>query len=153
MSSVELKTRIDADLKTAMLSGDKTLTTTLRGLKGALLNAEIEVGKRQEGLADSEATAVLRKEAKKRKESAELFHRGGNQVKADAELAELEVIEKYLPEMMSDEAVAKAVHAAIEQTGASSLQDMGKVVGLVKNQLGDKADGSVIARLTKEKLR
>ena len=153
MSSVELKTRIDADLKAAMLSGDKTLTTTLRGLKGALLNAEIEAGKRQEGLTDSEAIAALRKEAKKRKESAELFRRGGNQEKADAELVELEVIEKYLPEMMSDEDVAKAVHAAIEQTGAGSIQDMGKVIGLVKNQLGDKADGSVIARITKEKLQ
>ncbi len=150
---MSLKAQIDQDLKSAMLGGDKVLATTLRGLKSAILNAEIETGKRDQGLDDQEVIVILRKEAKKRQESADLFKRGGNAEKSQAETQEIQVINKYLPAMMSESDVAKEVEAAIDATGAVSIQDMGKVIGSVKSKLGGSADGALIARITKEKLQ
>jgi uncharacterized protein YqeY len=95
---------------------------------------------------------LLAKEAKKRQESADLYVQGGNQEKAEAELEEKKVIEKYLPEQLSEEEVAKLVDEAIAQTGANSLAQMGQVIGMVKGKVGAAADGALIARLVKEKL-
>src|SRR6185436_15726373 len=100
---MSLKQQIDADIKQAMLGGDKVLTTTLRGLKSAILYVEVAKNKREEGLTDDEITEVLSKEAKKRQESADLYVQGGNQVKADEELVEKIVIEKYLPAQISED--------------------------------------------------
>ncbi len=150
---MSLKQRIDADLKTAMLAGDKVLTTTLRGLKAAILNTEIAENKRENGLNDDEVINILGKEAKKRQESADLFTQGGNAEKAAAETLEKQVIEKYLPTQMDDEALRNLVEAAITETGAAGMQDMGKVIGLVKQRAGASADGGRIAALVKEKLQ
>ncbi len=147
-----IKQQIDADLKTAMLAGDKVLTTTLRGLKSAILYVEVANGKRDEGLDDAEVISILGKEAKKRQESADLYTQGGNAEKAAAEKLEKEVIEKYLPKQMDDEALKNLVDAAITETGASSMQDMGKVIALVKQRAGASADGGRIASMVKEKL-
>lgn len=147
-----IKERIDTDLKTAMLSGDKVLTTTLRGLKSAILNVEIAENKRDSGLSDEEVIGILGKEAKKRQESADLYIQGGNTEKAEAEKFEKEVIEKYLPKQMDDEELKAMVEAAITETGAANMQDMGKVIGLVKSRAGATADGGRIATLVKEKL-
>lgn len=149
---MSLKEKIDADLKAALLSGDKPQVMTLRGLKSVVLNAEIEAGKRDQGLSDDEIIGVLRKEAKKRQESADLYRQGGNPDKADAELAEKRLIESYLPAPMSDEDIGMAVDEAIASTNAQGMQAMSQVVGLVKKKLGPAADGSVIARIAKEKL-
>ena len=147
-----IKQQIDADLKTAMLAGDKVLTTTLRGVRAAILNVEIAENKRDTGLSDEEVISLMRKEAKKRQESAELFNQGGNLEKAAAEAAEKLVIEKYLPAQMDDEALKNLVEAAITETGAVSMQDMGKVIGLVKSRAGAEADGGRIASLVKSRL-
>jgi uncharacterized protein YqeY len=147
-----IKEQIDADLKAAMLGGDKVLTTTLRGVKSAILNVEIAENKRDIGLSDAEVTNILGKEAKKRQESADLYQQGGNEEKAAAELAEKLVIEKYLPAQLDDEALRNLVVAAITETGAVGMQDMGKVIGLVKQRAGASADGGRIASLVKEKL-
>lgn len=147
-----LKQQIDADLKQAMLSGDKVLTTTLRGLKSAILYAEVAANRRDEGLADDEIIALLTKEAKKRQESADLYQQGGNDESAQAELAEKQVIGGYLPAQMTDEDLATAVEQAIADAGATTQQDMGKVMGLVKQTVGASADGGRIASLVKEKL-
>ncbi|CAN5397766.1 GatB/YqeY domain-containing protein [soil metagenome] len=149
---MSLKEQIDADLKAAMLGGDKVLTTTLRGLKAAILNIEIAENKRDSGLSDDEVIGILQKEAKKRQESADLFTRGGNAVKAADEADEKIVIEKYLPAQLEDEALKNLVEAAITETGAASMQDMGKVIGLVKARAGASVDGGRIAVLVKELL-
>ncbi len=149
---MSLKSQIDADLKTAMLAGDKTLVTTLRGLKAAILNTEVAEGSREEGLSDDKIITLFQKEAKKRQESADLYVQGGNQEKAEAEAAEKAVIEKYLPAQMSEEELAGLVGEAIVNIGASGIQQMGQVIGAVKAKAGAAADGAVIARLVKEKL-
>lgn len=147
-----IKEHIEADLKTAMLGGDKVLTMTLRGLKGAILNVEIAENKRGGGLTDEEVTSILGKEAKKRQESVDMYTAGNSPEKAAAELLEKQVIEKYLPKQLNDEALINLVEAAITETGAATMQDMGKVIGLVKQRAGATADGGRIAAAVKERL-
>ncbi len=147
-----IKEQIEADLKTAMLAGDKVLTTTLRGLKSAILNVEVAENKRDTGLSDEVVTGILGKEAKKRQESADMYIQGNSPEKAAAENLEKQVIEKYLPQQMDDEALKNLVEAAVTETGAATMQDMGKVIGLVKQRAGAKADGGRIALMVKERL-
>jgi uncharacterized protein YqeY len=149
---MSLKQQLEDDLKTAMLAGDKTLVTTLRGLKSSILNVEVAKGSREQGLSDDEVIDVLTKQAKQRQESADFFTQGGNEEKAQAELAEKAVIEKYLPAQVSESEISAAVDKVITDTGAQGMQAMGQVIGAVKQQFGATADGSVIARLVKEKL-
>ena len=150
---MSLKQTIEDDLKIALLGGDKVLATTLRGIKAVILNVEIAENKREQGLNDEEVTSLLIKEAKKRQESADLYTQGGNAEKAAAEKLEKEVIEKYLPKQMDEEALKNLVDAAITETGASSMQDMGKVIALVKQRAGASADGGRIASFVKERLQ
>lgn len=147
-----LKARIDQDLKAALLAGDKVLATTLRGLKSAILYAEVAQGARDEGLGDDDIIALLSKEAKKRQESAELYQKGGNAEKASAELAEKAVIEKYLPQQLSDEELVTIIKESIASTGASGPAAMGQVIGMVKQKTAGQADGARIAQLVKQQL-
>lgn len=147
-----LKARIDQDLKTALLAGDKVLATTLRGLKSVILYAEVAKGVRDTGLGDEEITALLSKEAKKRQESADLYKQGGNEERAAAELAEKVVIEAYLPKQLSDEELQQVVDAAIAEVGADGPSAMGQVIGAVKQKTAGQADGGRIAQLVKERL-
>lgn len=153
MPDLTLEQRLEQDIKDALLSGDKTRTTTLRGLKAALLNVKVAEGKRDSGLNDDEVQAVFSKESKKRQESAELYKQGNDETRAEAELAEKAVIDSYLPKQLDEAEIAKLVEAAIEQTGASGPQGMGQVIGQVKAKAGASADGAVIARIAKEKLQ
>lgn len=147
-----LKARLDQDLKAALLAGDKVLATTLRGLKSAILYVEVAKGSRDEGLSDEEIITILSKEAKKRQESADLFAKGGNQEKADAELKEKTVIEQYLPQQLLDEELTTLVDEAVTEVGASGPQAMGQVIGLVKQRAGAQADGGRIALAVKKRL-
>jgi len=147
-----IKEQIDADIKQSMLGGNKVLTETLRGLKSAILNVEVAQNKRETGLTDEEVTAVLAKEAKKRQESADLFTQGGNQQKANDELAEKQVIQNYLPAQISDQELQQIVDQAVQQAGATGMQAMGQVIGAVKSKVGSSADASRIAQLVKERL-
>lgn len=147
-----LKARIDQDLKTALLAGDKVLATTLRGLKSVILYAEVAKGSREEGLPDDQIILLLSKEVKKRQESADLYKQGGNEEKAAAELTEKKVIEQYLPAQMPDDELSKLIDEAIAQVGASGPAAMGQVIGLVKQKTAGQADGSRIAQLVKERL-
>jgi len=135
-----------------MLAGDKTLVTTLRGLKSAILYGEVAAGKRDAGLADAEITGILRKEAKKRQESADLFSKGGNQIKADAELTELEVIQNYLPAQMTDDQLAALVDQAIGEIGEASQQNMGPIIGRVKVLSDGGVDSGRIAIAVKKRM-
>ncbi|MGZ6005657.1 MAG: GatB/YqeY domain-containing protein [Candidatus Saccharimonadales bacterium] len=147
-----LKQQLDADIKQAMLGGDRTLTETLRGLKSAILYAEVAKGKRETGLEDSEIIDVLSKESKKRQESADLYKQGGNEEKAQAELAEKEIIQKYLPEQLSEDDIKKLVDEVIASQGEVNPQMMGQIIGQVKQKAGASADGAVIARIVKDRL-
>ena len=147
-----MKEQIDKDLKEALLAGDKPKVETLRGIKAAILNEEVAQNTRDSGLSDDQIQNILAKESKKRQEAADLYKQGGSPDRADAELAEKGIIDSYLPEQMSEEDIAKLADEAITATSASGIQDMGKVIGAVKAKAGNSADGSVIARVVKEKL-
>lgn len=147
-----IKQQIDQDLKAAMLAGDKTLVTTLRGLKSAILYAEVSEGAREAGLSDEKVVSLLQKEAKKRQESADLYEQGGNSEKKAQELAEKEAIEQYLPAQLSEAEISTLVDEAIAELGSPDKQQMGQVIGLVRQKSSGNADGAVIARLVKERL-
>lgn len=149
---MSIKEQIDQDLKQAMLAGEKTLVTTLRGLKSVILYAEVAKGNREVGLSDDEIIDAFSKEAKKRQESAGLYVQGGNQERADAELLEKQVIEKYLPAQLGDDELKKIIDEVIAATGAAGPQAMGQVIGAVKAQTKGAADGSKIANFVKERL-
>ncbi|HJQ08616.1 MAG TPA: GatB/YqeY domain-containing protein [Candidatus Saccharimonadales bacterium] len=147
-----LKVRIDQDLKQALLAGDRILVTTLRGLKSVILYAEVAKGFRDKGLPDDEIIALLSKEAKKRQESADVYKKGGNSERAALELGEKEVIERYLPEQISDKELSGIVDAAIKGLNASGPQAMGQVIAAVKQKTGPNASGARIAAIVKERL-
>lgn len=147
-----LKARIDQDLKTALLAGDKVLATTLRGLKSVILYAEVAEGSREQGLGDDAIIVLLSKEAKKRQESADLYSQGGNEEKAAAELSEKKVIESYLPTQLSDEELSSIVDETIKALGADGPSAMGQVIGAVKQKTAGQADGGRIAQLVKQHL-
>lgn len=150
---MNLKQQIEQDLKTAMLAGDRQLTSTLRGLKSSILYEEVARGKREEGLTDEEITAVLGKEAKKRQESADLYTQGGNGERAQAELAEKASIEKYLPSQLSDDEINKLINSAETEIGSVSPQTMGRIIAAVKSNSQGAADGARVASLVKERLK
>ncbi len=148
-----IKEKIDADLKTAMLAGEKTLVTTLRGLKSAILYVEVAKGVRDTGgLSDPEITEILAKESKKRQESADLYAQGNDEERRNAELVEKAVIDAYLPEQMGEEELKAVIDKVIADTGATDVKSMGQVIGQVKQQTAGQADGALIARLVKERL-
>lgn len=147
-----LKQRIDQEIKQALLEGNKTLATTLRGLKSVILYAEVAKGNREEGLSDDEILTLFAKESKKRQDSADLYVQGGSQEKADAELEEKRIIDAYLPQQLSDDELSKLVDDVITETGATDMQAMGQVIAAVKQRSEGQADGGRIAKLVKERL-
>lgn len=149
---MSIKEQIQNDLKTAMLARDKQKAEVLQGIKSAILYVEVETGKRDAGLDDSEMLQVLAKEAKKRQESIELYEQGGNASQAEQETYEKEVIESYLPRQLNEEELSALIDATISKLEIDSLKDMGKVIGEVKQQAGASGDGATIARLVKERL-
>jgi len=149
---MSLKEDIDRDLKTALLAGDKTLVTTIRGLKSAILYVEVAENKRDQGLDDEEVVTILRKEAKKRQESADLYKQGGNQEKAEAELTELKVIDKYLPAQLGDDQLNQLIDQAVAEVGEVTQQTMGRVIGRVKELTQGNADGGRIAQAVKQRM-
>jgi len=149
---VNLEQKLEQDIKAALLDGNSFRLTTLRGLKSTLLNVKVAEGKRDSGLTDEEVIPVFAKQAKQRQESAEMYVQGGSQEKADAELAERVIIEEYLPKQLSEDEIASIVTEVITETGATEQRDMGKVIAGVRAKTAGSADGSIIARLTKEKL-
>lgn len=150
---MSIKDKLNSDLKTAMLDGDKIMVTTLRGLKSAVLYAEVASGKRDEGLSDQSIIELFSKEAKKRQESAELYIQGGNQQKADAELVEKRVIEVYLPKQISDEDLNGVVDQVEQELGGITKQLMGQAIAKVKSRVGATADGGRIAAAVKDKIQ
>jgi uncharacterized protein YqeY len=143
---------INRDLKAAMLSGDKDKVEVLKGLKSALQYEALNLKSEGRILSDEQTQKVLARESKKRQETAELYKNAGETERSDRELGEKQIIDVYLPKQLSEDEINKAVMEEIEKSGASSQADMGRVIGAVRGRLGASADGSVIARLVKEKL-
>ena len=145
---MELKTKITADLKTAMLARDAFTTNVLRGLKSAILDEEVKTGKRDEGLNDVEVEKILAREVKKRKEAASML----DEARAKNELKEAEVLQKYLPEMVSEEDLAKLVDEKVAEIG-KDVKNMGRIIGEIKGKLGARVDGTALSQIVKAKLR
>lgn len=145
-----LKQQIIADLTISMKAQDAPRTSTLRMVKAAMMNREIEKGGE---LEDEEMTKLLRSLVKQRRDSVEQYEKGARQDLADKEKAEIEVIEAYLPQAASQEELEQAVTAAIAETGAASMKDMGKVMKAVQASLaGKNADGHALSEIVKTKL-
>ena len=147
-----LKERIQNDMKAALLGGNRFEGEVLRNLKAAVLNEEVNSGRRDEGLADSEVETLIAREVKKRKESIALYEQNDRADLAENEQNEINVLQVYLPEALSEEDIRAMVQAAITETGASSPAQMGQVISAVKAKAGTAGDGALIARITKEEL-
>lgn len=147
-----MQEKIESDLKSALLAGDKVKVETLRGLKSTILNEAIAQGVKDQGLDDEQIQKVLSKESKKRAEAAELYKKGGSDDRASAELAEKAIIDGYLPEQVDETAIEAAISEEISKIEVPTMADMGKIIGAVRGKLGAGADGGIIARLVKEKL-
>ncbi len=148
-----LKSRIEGDLKTAMLSGDSIRVGTLKMVKSAILYKEVELGEREQGLQDEQVIVVLVKESKKRLEAATMYSDAGRTEQAAAEQAEFEIISEYLPAQMTDEELVGIVDDVVLHTEGASMKDMGRIIGAVKARAGATADGARIATLVKQKLQ
>jgi len=148
---MSLKTQIDNDIKVAMLAKNKDELTALRSIKSMILLAETEKGGSGDIASDVEGK-LLMKAAKQRKESAEIFQKEGREDLAQKELLELSVISRYLPKQLSESEIADELKKIMEQVGAKTPQDMGKVMGIATKQLAGKADGKLISELVKKLL-
>jgi uncharacterized protein len=145
-----LKETIVTDMTAAMKASDKARTSTLRMVKAALQNREIEKGG---ALDDDELMKLLRSLVKQRRDSIEQYEKGGRQDLVDKEKAEVVVIEAYLPQAASQDEIDQAVAAAIAETGAASMKDMGKVMKAAQAGLaGKNADGHALSEIVKAKL-
>lgn len=147
----QLFNQISEDIKKAMLARDKVALEALRGIKKEFLEAKTAKG--GDGtLPDEQAVKILQKMVKQRKESARIFAEQKRQDLADNELAEVAVIEQYLPAQMSDTELETIIAAIIAEVGAAGPQDMGKVMGVATRQLAGKAEGRTISEKVKELL-
>ena len=140
---------LQSSMQAAMKSGDRDGVRTLRTLMAKLKERSIE---KRGDLDDGEIIKVLQTAAKQRKESAEMYEKGDRNELAETELNELAIIEEYLPVQMSKEALAEIVDSIISETGAESMQDMGKVMPKVMKRVGGQADGKTVQELVKKRL-
>lgn len=150
---MSLKQQILDDLKAAMKAKEADKLNVLRSLKAKLLEKEISERKGGEAsLSNEQVVDALMKAAKQRKESIDQFEEGGRDDLAEKEKFELEIIEKYLPEMMDEDEIREEVKAQIDKMGATDMSDMGKVMGALMGRLKGKAEGAAISRIVKEEL-
>lgn len=141
--------QISEDIKSAMKARDKVRLETLRNIKKVFLEAKTAPGA-NDSLADADALKIISKLAKQGKETAATYTQAGRQDLADAELAQVEVLESYLPKQLSQEEIEAEVKKIIAEVGATSMKEMGKVMGTASKQLAGKADGRVISEIVKK---
>jgi uncharacterized protein YqeY len=149
VDTVSLITEIEAQLKDAMREGDAERRDALRLILSSLRGAEKEL---QRALSEDEELQVLQRERKKRVEAAEAFHAAGREEQAEKEEAELDVLEEFMPEPLSDDEVEEIVDDVIAEVGATSMRDIGRVMADVMPQVAGRADGSAVSQLVREKL-
>ena len=143
--------QISNDIKGAMIAKDKVRLATLRNIKKVFLEAKTAPGA-NDTLTDDAAMKILQKLAKQGKESAATYVQQNRQDLADEELAQVAVIEEYLPKPLTEAEIEEAVKAIIAETGATSMKEMGKVMGVASKQMAGKADGGVISQIVKKLL-
>lgn len=151
MITMDLFDKISADIKSAMLAKDKVKLEALRGIKKEFLEAKTAKGADGQ-LSDDAATKILVKMVKQRRESARIYEEQNRPELAAGELAEVAVIEEYLPKQLSDEELTAELKKIVEQTGAKSPAEMGKVMGVATKALAGRADGRAISAKVKELL-
>lgn len=144
-----LKARLSEDMKTAMRAKDQVSLSTIRLINAAV--KQFEVDERTEA-DDAKVIALITKMVKQRKDSAKIYADAGRNDLADKENAEIDILHRYLPAMMSAEEIENAVAEAIKQTGAAGIADMGKVMGVLKTALAGKADMGDVNKILKAKL-
>ena len=146
---MSLKTQLTEDMKTAMRAKDQVSLSTIRLINAAI--KQFEVDERTEA-DDAKVISILTKMVKQRKDSAKIYTEAGRQDLADKENAEIEILNRYLPQMMSAEEIKTVVEAAIAETGSSGMADMGKVMGVLKTRLAGKADMGEVNKVLKAAL-
>lgn len=145
---MDLKERLDRDLKNAMRAKDQTRLLTIRSIRSAIIEKE------KEGtgpLTDDDLQAILQKQAKQRRDALGQYEDAGRDDLAQKERDELEIIETYLPEQLSDEDIHRVVHEIVTRTGATTMKDMGRVMGEAMSELKGRADGNRV-RVTVQRL-
>ena len=153
MSEAALRDTIKAETITAMKAGEKERTATLRQISAKIKDRDIEMRTSNKEIADDElVTSVLQKMAKQRRESIEMYEKGGRDELAANEKAELAVIEEFLPQMMSEDETKAAIDAIKAELGADSMKDMGRVMGELKKRHGALLDGGMASGLVKAAL-
>jgi uncharacterized protein YqeY len=149
----ELTERLTEDLKEAMRAKDKARLRTLRSLRAALRDREIEIGADvEEGLSAEDELKVLQKQAKQRREAIEQYESADRTDLLEKEKEELEIVEEYLPRQLTDEEIDAVVDEAIRTTDSSSMADMGQVMGAVMGELRGRADGNRVRKIVARKL-
>lgn len=148
---MSLQDKVMDAMKTAMKAKDTQSLEALRAIKSALLLAQTETGSKAD-LTEEEEIKLLQKQVKQRKDSAAIYNEQNRQDLAEPELAQAQVIEQFLPKQLSEEEVSKIVDQIIADSGASSMADMGKIMGLVSAKLAGQADGKTISTAVKSKL-
>lgn len=137
-------------IKEAMLAKDSVRLSSLRAIKSAFLVAQTEKGAGD--LDDAAKQKIIQKQVKQRKDAAAIYLEQNRQDLADDEMAQVAILEEFLPEQLSEDKIREVVNAVIAQVGASSMADMGKVMGSANQQLAGKADGKIIAQIVKSLL-
>lgn len=154
--SMELREKVNAALKEAMKEKATTRISTLRLINAAIKDKDISLRGTDDveagGVGDAEVLAILGKMTKQRQESARAYEEGGRLDLAERERSEIAVIEDFLPKQLSDDEVAKAVEAAVAETGAGSIRDMGKVMGALKARYTGQMDFGAVGPMVKDRL-
>ena len=143
--------QLNSKLKAAMREKNKVALESLRAIKSAILLLQTQSGAKKTP-DDAEITKLLQKLVKQRKESASIFREQGRVDLAEPEEAQIEIISQFLPEQLSAEEVEKVIDEVIQSVGATTMKDMGKVMGMANKQLAGKADGKLIAEIVKKRL-
>lgn len=147
-----LKQKLQEELKQSMLAKDALRTSVLRMLISAIGYYEIKTGGAGYEATDKDVVSVIQKEIKQRRDSIEQFKKGGRQDLVDKEIKELELLQKYLPLQMSEDEIKRLVKETIAKTGATSISDIGKVMGVLMPIVKGKADGSLVSKIAREEL-
>ena len=147
---MQIREKIEGDFKQALKKRDKITISTLRMLKAAIQNKEIE--KKGEKLQDGEVIKIIARQVQQHQESIEQFKKGKRQELVEKEAGELEILNKYLPEQLSPEEIAGVVKRVITETGAKGRPDLGKVMKLAMAELGGKADGKLVSQIASAQL-
>jgi uncharacterized protein YqeY len=147
-----LRDDINTALKEAMKARDERKVSTLRLMNSTIKNADIEARAQSKTLGDADLLSVLQKMIKQRQESADLYDKGGRPELAAQEREEIDIIQGYLPKQMSEAEVKAAIDAAIKETGAAGMKDMGKVIGVLRGKYAGQMDFGKVSGLVKAAL-